>query len=148
MESTNFVNTTGLHDDEHYSSVHDMALLFRECLENDILRRILSAESFQTVATVWRPQGLSMKSTLFQAIEQDGDLSRQKAKGERVGVTLLGGKTGYTSQAGLCLASFALVNGREYILVTAGAEGNHYTEPLHVQDALEVYAQIAAATKK
>lgn len=148
MESTHFENTTGLHDEEHYSSVHDMAVLLRVCLENDILRRILSAESFQTAATSRHPQGLSMESTLFQTIEQNRDLSRQKAKGERAGVTLLGGKTGYTSQAGLCLASFALVNGREYILVTAGAEGNHYTEPLHIQDALEVYAQVASATKK
>lgn len=148
MESTHFMNTTGLQDEEHYSSVHDMAVLLRACLENDILRRILSAESFQTAATSRHPQGLTLESTLFQAIKQDQDLSRQKAKGERAGVTLLGGKTGYTSQAGLCLASFALVNGREYILVTAGAEGNHYTEPFHIQDALEVYAQIAAATKK
>lgn len=148
MENTHFVNTTGLHDEEHYSSVHDMAVLLRECLGNDILRRILSAESFQTVSTPRHPQGLTLESTLFQAIGQNKDLSTQKAKGERLGATLLGGKTGYTSQAGLCLASFALVNGREYILVTAGAEGNHYTEPFHVQDALEVYAQIAAATKK
>lgn len=148
MESTHFENTTGLHDEEHYSSVHDMAVLLRACLENDILRRILSAESFQTAATSRHPQGLGMESTLFQTIEQNRDLSRQKAKGERAGVTLLGGKTGYTSQAGLCLASFALVNGREYILVTAGAEGNHYTEPFHVQDALEVYTQVAEATKK
>ena len=148
MESTHFVNTTGLHDEEHYSSARDMAVLLRECLENDILRRVLTAESFQTAATTRHPQGLTLESTLFQAIGQNRDLSRQKAKGERAGATLLGGKTGYTSQAGLCLASFALVNGREYILVTAGAEGNHYTEPFHVQDTLEVYAQIAAVTKK
>lgn len=148
MESTHFVNTAGLHDEEHYSSVHDMAILLQACLDNDILRRILSAESFQTAATSQHPQGLGMESTLFQTIEQNRDLSSQRVKGERAGVTLLGGKTGYTSQAGLCLASFALVNGREYILVTAGAEGNHYTEPLHIQDALEVYARIAAATEK
>ena len=144
MESTHFVNTTGLHDEEHYSSAHDMAILLRECLKNDILRRILSAESFQTGSTAWHPQGLILESTLFQSIEQNQDLSKQKFKAEQTGATLLGGKTGYTSQAGLCLASFALVNGREYILVTAGAEGNHYTEPLHLQDALNVYAQLAA----
>lgn len=144
MESTHFVNTTGLHDEEHYSSVHDMAILLRECLKNDILRSVLSAESFQTGSTAWHPQGLILESTLFQAIEQNQDLSKQKFKAERSGATLLGGKTGYTSQAGLCLASFALINDREYILVTAGAEGNHYTEPFHVQDALEVYSWIAA----
>ena len=33
------------------------------------------------------------------------------------GGEILGGKTGYTEEAGLCLASLAQVNGREYILV-------------------------------
>ena len=148
MENTHFVNTTGLHDEEHYSTARDMAILLRECLKNDTLRRVLSVESFQTAPTASHPQGLTLESTMFQAIAQDRELLKQKAEGERVGVTLLGGKTGYTSQAGLCLASFALINGREYLLVTAGAEGNHYTEALHVQDALEVYAQIAAATRE
>lgn len=148
MENTHFVNTTGLHDEEHYSSARDMAILLRECLKNDTLRRVLSVESFQTAPTASHPQGLTLESTMFQAIAQDRELLKQKAEGERVGVTLLGGKTGYTSQAGLCLASFALINGREYLLVTAGAEGNHYTEALHVQDAFEVYAQIAAATRE
>lgn len=148
MENTHFVNTTGLHDEEHYSTARDMAILLRECLKNDTLRRVLSAESFQTAPTASHPQGLTLESTLFQAIAQNRELLKQKSEGERAGATLLGGKTGYTSQAGLCLASFALINGREYLLVTAGAEGNHYTEPLHVQDALEVYAQIASATKK
>ena len=55
---------------------------------------------------------------------------------------ILGGKTGYTEKAGLCLASLAEINGREYILVTAKADGNHYTEPYHVIDAENVYEQI------
>ena len=37
---------------------------------------------------------------------------------------ILGGKTGYTKAAGLCLASLAKVEGQEYILVTAGADEN------------------------
>ena len=55
---------------------------------------------------------------------------------------ILGGKTGYTEKAGLCLASLAEINDREYILVTAKADGNHYTEPYHVMDAENVYGQI------
>ena len=54
----------------------------------------------------------------------------------------LGGKTGYTQAAGLCLASLAEVEGQKYILVTAGAEGNHNTEPFHVMDAENIYSQI------
>ena len=33
------------------------------------------------------------------------------------------------------------VDGKEYLLVTAGAEGTAYTEPYHVLDALKVYGE-------
>ena len=40
------------------------------------------------------------------------------------GGKIMGGKTGYTDEAGHCLASMAEINGKEYILVTAaGAQG-------------------------
>lgn len=53
------------------------------------------------------------------------------------------GKTGYTGEAGLCLASLAEVKGREYILVTAGAGGNHSTAPYHIEDAVTVYRRVS-----
>ncbi|MFQ9393396.1 MAG: hypothetical protein ACLR2E_03315 [Lachnospiraceae bacterium] len=55
------------------------------------------------------------------------------------GGQLLGGKTGNTFRAGLCLASLAEVKGKEYILVTAKAED---AGDAHVTDALKVYGQI------
>ena len=60
------------------------------------------------------------------------------------GGKILGGKTGYTSEAGLCLASFAEIYDREYILVTAGAAGNTGS-PLHVQDAVTIYNRLGKA---
>ena len=59
---------------------------------------------------------------------------------------IIGGKTGYTSDAGQCLASLAQVNGTEYILVTAGAQGSPSTEPYHVWDAIQVYNQIGGSS--
>ena len=56
---------------------------------------------------------------------------------------ILGGKTGYTGEAGLCLASLAEVKGREYILVTAGAGGNHSTAPYHIEDAVTAYRRVS-----
>ncbi|MDT2808702.1 hypothetical protein [Vagococcus lutrae] len=49
------------------------------------------------------------------------------------------GKTSFTDKAGLCLASLAIVKGKEYILITVGAEGAHHTEPLHTIDARHIY---------
>lgn len=134
MEGTHFMNTTGLHDEKHYSTVEDMAILLHQCLQKESLRLALSTPSYQTTPTTQHPQGLTLESTLFQALEDQIVVSD---------AGLLGGKTGYTSQAGLCLASFAEIDGREYILVTAGADGNHYTDPLHIEDALNVYNQVS-----
>lgn len=64
---------------------------------------------------------------------------------EVTGGEILGGKTGYTEEAGLCLASLAQVNGKEYILVTAKANGTHQTEQFHILDAINVYSQIGEA---
>ncbi|HBN81336.1 MAG TPA: D-alanyl-D-alanine carboxypeptidase, partial [Ruminococcaceae bacterium] len=55
------------------------------------------------------------------------------------GGEILGGKTGYTEEAGLCLASLARKNGQEYTLVTAGAKGDHKSEQYDIDDACEVY---------
>ncbi len=142
MDSSHFTNTSGLHEEEHYSTARDIAVLLRACIQNEILRRALSAESFQTISTAQHPHGLNLQSTLFQTIETDPDLSAELESLKASQVTLLGGKTGYTSEAGLCLASFARVGDREYILVTAKADGNHSTEPYHIMDALKVYARI------
>lgn len=144
MENTHFTNTTGLHDEEHYSTAEDMATLLYQCIQDETIRSVLLAQTYQTVATVKHPQGLTLESTLFQTIKESKALTQKLKACQTKGVMLLGGKTGYTSQAGMCLASFAGVGGREYILITAGAEGNHYTEPFHIEDALTVYSQIAA----
>ena len=52
---------------------------------------------------------------------------------------ILGGKTGYTDMAGLCLASLAKVGEEEYILITAGAKGDNRSEQFNISDALTVY---------
>ena len=143
MEGTHFVNTSGLHDKKHYSTAADMAILLEQCLKNETLRSVISTKSYQTTPTAKHPKGLDLQSTLFQALEEYPALSKILADETMSQVTLLGGKTGYTSQAGLCLASFAQVGDKVYLLVTAGAEGNHNTEPFHIEDALDVYGKLA-----
>lgn len=58
------------------------------------------------------------------------------------GAQIEGGKTGYTAAAGLCLASLATVNGKEYILVTLAAPGDHGTEQYNIRDAVQVYRKL------
>ena len=137
MSSTHFVTCTGLHDAQHYSTVRDIAVLLQYALQSSDFREIFTAHSYSVAPTAQHPEGFTFYSTMFQSL---GDASV-------TGGEILGGKTGYTEEAGLCLASLAQVNGREYILVTAGAPGSHDTEPLHTIDAKAVYNRIGEATK-
>ena len=132
MASTHFCNPTGLHDPEHVSTVRDMARLLRAAMQNETFRAILSAGRYAVPATDLHPEGFTMTSTFWAEL---GDVSLRRGQ-------FLGGKTGYTSAAGLCLASAAQVKGKRYILVTAGAKGNHGTEPYHIEDAVRVYRQL------
>lgn len=133
MASTHFCNPTGLHDPEHVSTARDMAVLLRAAMQNEMFRTIFATARYTVPPTNLHPDGFTMESTFWS--ELDGtELRRGK---------FLGGKTGYTSAAGLCLASAAQVKGKRYILVTAGAQGNHNTEPYHVDDAVNVCRQLA-----
>ena len=48
----------------------------------------------------------------------------------------------YFIAAGLCFASLAVVNEKEYILVTLGAPGNHAPEQTNIMDAVQVYRRL------
>ena len=132
MKHTHFANCTGLTNPEHYSSAADLAVLLQAALNNETFRTVFTTGQYTSSVTAQHPKGLYMASTLLSRL--DG--------GEVTGGQILGGKTGYTDAAGLCLASLAVVNGKEYILVTLGAPGNHATEQTNIMDAVQVYRRL------
>lgn len=132
MKNTHFTNATGLTDTEHYSSAADLAVLLQAALNNETFRTVFTTGQYTSSVTAQHPKGLYMASTLLSRL--DG--------GEVTGGQILGGKTSYTDAAGLCLASLAVVNGKEYILVTLGAPGNHATEQTNIMDAVQVYRRL------
>lgn len=132
MKHTNFTNVTGLHDPQHYTTVKDMSILMKAALKNKTFRKIITTQKHVIAPTNSHPDGLTVQSTL----------SKSAPTLNFAGGKILGGKTGYTRAAGLCLASFAVKNGKEYILVTAGAKGSPWTKPYHIQDALNVYPKL------
>ncbi len=132
MDNTHFVNTTGLHDDNHYTSVEDMAALLSYALQNNTFRKIFTASRYSTKPTNMHPDGITYHSTMFQKLNEQ----------DIVGGEILGGKTGYTDVAGLCLASLAKVNNQEYILITTGAKGNLRSKQYNIADAIKVYNNI------
>ncbi|HEX3017165.1 MAG TPA: D-alanyl-D-alanine carboxypeptidase [Caproicibacter sp.] len=132
MSNTHFANSTGLQSENHYTTVKDLSILLSYALQNKTFRKIFTSSRHSTAATNKHPDGITFTSTLSQNLK-DHTLP---------GGEILGGKTGYTEEAGLCLASLAKIYGKEYILVTAGAKGDHETEQYDIDDAREVYKEL------
>lgn len=131
MENTHFCDSTGLHNPEHYSTPGDMAVLLKYAVRNEVFREIDESAWHSTPPTNVHPDGITYYSTLFNSLP---DPSVPAGR-------ILGGKTGYTSEAGYCLASYARIGGREYILVTAGAPDNGSASS-HIQDAVTIYRRL------
>ena len=134
MNNTLFCNSTGLHNANHYSTVEDMAKLLKYALKNKEFRTIFTSRQYSISATNLHPDGLTFYSTMFSSMNDT----------EVVGGNVIGGKTGYTDEAGLCLASLAQIDGKEYIFVSAKAKGDHQTQPYHILDASNVYNQVGS----
>lgn len=129
MNNTHFTNAIGLHHENHYTTVKDLSILLSYALQNDTFREIFTSSRHSTRSTNIHPDGITFYSTLFK------ELSNPRINGGEI----LGGKTGYTEEAGLCLASLAKAGKQEYILITAGAKGDLYSEQYNITDALAVY---------
>lgn len=132
MNNTYFENVTGLHNENHYTTVKDLAILLSYALQNDTFREIFTSFRHSTQPTNKHPGGITFYSTMFEELNNQNIIDGE----------ILGGKTGYTDEAGLCLASLAKVDKQEYILISAGAKGDHHSEQYNITDALAVYNSI------
>lgn len=119
-ENSNFINTTGLHDDNHYSSLNDLFKIVLDVLKFDEGRQILE----------------SMRYTTSDDIHLMSSVRFVKAQGVKV----LGGKTGYTPESGMSVVNLYKANNRSYILFVANALGDPYgkKEYFHYEDAMEI----------
>lgn len=123
MKDTHFTNAIGLDDENNYSSAKDLSILFKKTLENKIFKEIITSKNYTT-----SDGKLNFKSTIVKNANKYGiDISY-----------LLGGKTGTTDGAGLCLASIAFANDVNYMLITLGAPYDK-VRPHHIDDAKVVY---------
>lgn len=128
MKNTHFVNTSGLHNDEHYSTLKDMAKLLKEALKNEKFKAI-----FETKEYVLEDNSITLYSTLVkQANKTPQDTSM-----------ISGSKTGYTIEASQCLASYAKKGDDEFIMISAQTNSDS-SYPYHIEDAGKMYEYIFA----
>lgn len=104
--NSNFVNANGLHDDNHYTTAKDMALIMRELLNHEQAREILSTISY-TMNPTNKQSEQRVFSTSFNMIKNTSVYDSR----------VLGGKNGYTPEAGYTSVAFAKFNDLEVIMV-------------------------------
>ncbi|MCR4962983.1 MAG: serine hydrolase [Firmicutes bacterium] len=137
LKQSHFTNASGLHGESHYTTAREMAAIFQAALADQRLRDILSAGSYFCPPTAQHPEGLLLHSYFFWRLNND-------YCGERLPnrVAIAGGKTGYHSQAGLCLAAYARKYGHTYIAVVLSCPGNSHTEQYNFSDVIKLLEQL------
>ena len=141
LKNTHFMNPTGLHDENQYSTCHEIALILEYALRDDFMRTVLSTYKYTTEKTPQHPDGITLYSTMQSRMYGN----------EAPGMFILGGKTGYTTEAGTCLASYAVKYDKDtekeddlksktpgYIFVSA--HGGNVWAPIF--DAINMYATV------
>lgn len=113
MEGTHFANPHGLHDANHYSTAYDISLMAIEAMKNSTFRKIVSTAEYRVPAT-----NLSEERHFYST---NALLSNWRYIGYTY-ASAIGIKTGSTPEAGQCLVSAAVENGRTLVAVVLGAE--------------------------
>ncbi len=118
LSNTNFVNTTGLDIEGHYSTVEDIIKLLQYAFKNETFKKIYTTKKYE----------LSNGLTVFSTITKyHGNASLNK---------IIGSKTGFTLEAGRCISVYFKSNGHEMFLVTLGAPPDN--KNANVLDALSL----------
>jgi len=128
LEHTHFVNVTGLHDDNHYSTASDLSIILQNALKQETFANIYKTKHYQSVD----------QTKEFYA---SGAMFADQANLD--GSFLLGAKTGYTPEAGLCLSFLTKVNDASYVIILGDA-GKEIDTFQHVLDGKRIYDHLAA----
>ncbi len=104
LADTHFVNPHGLDAPGHYTTVYDLAVLTRAALANPTFVAIFSADRYEAEGFTY----------------EHGNQLPKRYPG------VIGGKTGWTDDAGLCLIEVAERAGHRLIVVLVGSTFEHW----------------------
>ena len=109
--NTHFANANGLHDDNHYTSAHDMALITQAAIQNEDFLRISGTDKYQMQTTNKRDEITYMTNHHYM-------IAPYKGVTKYLDDSVIAGKTGNTSVAKGTLVTVAERNGMTLIVVT------------------------------
>lgn len=122
--NSNFVTPNGIHDENHYTTAYDIALIAKAFFSNDTLTKMSSTTRFEVPVTSTQIREdiiLTAKSLLLPGKTYAYD-------------ALVGTKTGYTDHARQTLVSCAEKNGMKLICVIMREEA-----PAQYTDTIELF---------
>ena len=119
MDSTHFANANGMPNDSNYSSARDLVVLSRYCMADSVFASIAGTPFMDIPLADGRHLPCENTNLLLQQYEG-----------------CIGVKTGYTRQAGSCLASAAERNGTRLflILLNSRSRSSRFTESAALLD--------------
>lgn len=110
LTDSHFTNAFGMHNENHYTTAHDLAFIMKYCLNNDTFRKIAGQASCAIPATN-KSGTRTYNCTNELIIPKTSSYYRY----------LTAGKTGFTSQAKECLVSSAYRDDLELICIVLGS---------------------------
>ena len=115
LTNTHFTNPSGMHDENHYTTAHDLAIIMKYCMKNDTFRS-LSSLKYCTIPATNKYDVRVFNTTNELLIYDNRDVSSNYYYKYAIA-----GKTGYTTQAKNCLVSVAKKENLELICVVLSA---------------------------
>lgn len=109
--NSHFMNPHGLHDTDHYTTIYDMYLIFKEAVKYEAITQIIGMSSYSTTYKdkYGGAKNISVNTT-------NAYFTKNYTSPENV--TILGGKTGTTDEAGSCLGLYVKdTSGNPYIAI-------------------------------
>lgn len=114
--NTNFVNPNGLHDDNHYTTARDLAMIAKHAMTLDKFRNVVKEVKY-TIPKTNKQDERNYITNSNKLIWKTYDKFRYEYA--------TGIKTGYTVKANQCLVGGAKKGDMELISVVMGAEGQN-----------------------
>lgn len=118
--NTHFANPNGLHDDNHYTTCHDMALIMMEAIKNNTFLTIDSTEYYEIPPTNMQPQSRPLR--MLHKMMNPSDQYYYKY--------CVAGKTGYTDQAGTTLVTYCKKDDMELVSVIMDSYFTQYDDTI------------------
>ena len=115
--NTHFINPNGVHNENHYSTAYDLALIGRYAMQNETFRKIVNTTFYTLPATNKYATNDRVFGTTNELIKKD---SSDRVDNYYYEYTT-GIKTGYTDAARSCIVASAKKDDIEYIAVILGA---------------------------